>query len=227
MRLLLILSLLCQQATAFVVHQSNLHGPSSFSNNVLAARSQGPAVAGQRIDALFMFGGLFGGDDKKKDEDGELAMYRNLASSDVKFNSLSDYIQKWSQLFETDPKGMRLTTLVKVLPSNDSSGSDDEDVVAFNGVRLVFKSIDTGYKSKTEEGDAPRKKTEGDDSKKKKKKEKLQGGVEILVEKLSSGEIRVRARRCDLDEDTMIKEMSETAIIKELQTAIDVWKKEK
>jgi hypothetical protein len=79
---------------------------------------------------------------------------------------------------------------------------------------------DTGYRSKTEEGDAPRKKAEGDDSKKKKKKEKKQGGVEILVEKLSFGGIRVRARRCDLDEDTMIKEMSEKAIIAELQTAI-------
>jgi hypothetical protein len=49
----------------------------------------------------------------------------------------------------------------------------------------------------------------------------------ILFEKLSSGDIQVRARRCDIDEDTMIKEMSEQAIINELQTAIDVWKKEK
>jgi hypothetical protein len=222
---LLILSFLCQQAAAFLVLR-----PSSFSNNVLAVRSQGPAVAVQRIDALFLFGGLFGGDDKNKKEDGELALYPNLASSDVKFISLSDYIQKWSQMFETDPKGMRLTTRVKVLPSDDSSGPNDQDVVASNGVRLVFQSTDTGYKSKKEGDNASKtasKKTEGGDDSKKKKKEKMQGGVEILVEKLSSGDIQVRARRCDIDEDTMIKEMSEQAIINELQTAIDVWKKEK
>ena len=61
---------------------------------------------------------------------------------------------------------------------------------------------------------------------KKKKKKKLEGGVEILVEKLVSGTVQVRARRCDFDEDTMIKEMSEETIVKELRKAVDVWKRE-
>ena len=48
----------------------------------------------------------------------------------------------------------------------------------------------------------------------------------MLVEKLISGTIQVRAKRCDFDEDTMLKEMSEETIIKELSKAIDVWKRE-
>jgi hypothetical protein len=59
----------------------------------------------------------------------------------------------------------------------------------------------------------------------KKKDEKKQGGVEILVEKLSSSSLQVRAKRCEIDDDTMIKEMSEEVIIQELKKAIGVWKK--
>ena len=223
MKLIIFLPALFHQTVmAFVANRHVLHGPLSPSTNLFEVRPfQGPSTQTQ-----FMFGGLFGGDDDKKNEDHrELALYPNLGSSDLKYDSLSDYIQKWSQLFETDPKGMQLTTKVRVLPSDVSSGSDDEDVVEFSGMRLVFKSTDTGYKSKKEEGDATKSNAE-DTAPKKKKKENKQGGVEILVEKMSSDNVRVRARRCDFDEDTMIKEMSEEAIIKELQKAIEVWKRE-
>jgi len=70
---------------------------------------------------------------------------------------------------------------------------------------------------------------------KKKKEEKKQGGVEIqvVVKKLASASasassyslLQVRAKRCEVDEDTMIKEMSEEVIIQELTKAIGVWKK--
>jgi hypothetical protein len=54
----------------------------------------------------------------------------------------------------------------------------------------AFKAPIQGARSKKKKGTLPEK-AEGNDSKKK-KKEKKQGGVEILVEKLSSSEIRVR-----------------------------------
>ena len=53
----------------------------------------------------------------------------------------------------------------------------------------------------------------------------MEGGVEIRVEKLSNGEFQLTARRCDTDEDTMVKEMSEQAIVSELKQAFDAWKK--
>ena len=61
---------------------------------------------------------------------------------------------------------------------------------------------------------------------KKDKKEQVivkPGGVEILVEEQ---QLQVRVKRCETDEDTMIKEMSEETILKELKVALDVWKKD-
>lgn len=46
-----------------------------------------------------------------------------------------------------------------------------------------------------------------------------------MVEKLADNEVRVRAVRCNCDEDTIIKEMSEEIILSKLKEAIDVWKK--
>jgi hypothetical protein len=97
-------------------------------------------VAAQIIKAVLMFGSLFGGgDDKKINKDGELALYPSLlVSSDVKFSSLSKFIQKLSPLFEMDPKGMRLTTPMKDLPSNDSSGPDDEDFMPWHSMECTY-----------------------------------------------------------------------------------------
>ena len=53
-----------------------------------------------------------------------------------------------------------------------------------------------------------------------------QGGVEVLVDKVDGDLLQVRAQRCEIEEGTMIKEMSEATILKELQKAMDVWKKE-
>jgi hypothetical protein len=38
--------------------------------------------------------------------------------------------------------------------------------------------------------------------------------------------VKVQARRCDIDDDTMVKEMSEATIVKELNKAINTWKKD-
>lgn len=179
---------------------------------------------------LPMFGGLFGGGDDNKNNDGDLVVYSKLAQDDpVKFRSLSEYILEWSKL------EMQLTTPVEVLPSEgrngDAVGAEaeaDGDVVACNGVRFVFQSTDTGYKSRKEEdetgGYRPPLTSSQQQGGDKKKTKKMEGGVEILVEQLQSGEIRVRARRCEMDEDTMIKEMSEDKILQELKQAITAWK---
>jgi hypothetical protein len=237
---LIFLSLLCP-ATSFLTLQTQQQrtAPSSAPNLscIISKEKQTTPFAKQSLSndrligsPLYMFGGLFGGDGKaKNEEDRELAVYPKLASSDVKFNSLSDYIQTWSQLFVTDPKGMRLTTPVQVLPTSLEQ-PDDKNVVAANGVRLVFKSTATGYQSKTEQdstGGYGYKKPVNDNAEPatKKKEEKKEGGVEILVEQLANGEVRVTAKRCEIDENTMIKEMSEEAIVNELKKAIDAWKK--
>jgi len=249
----LFLQLLWRSATvvAFVVvdHNSLHHRSIKFSDTTYAGYSSSSTYyylqQNRRKETfLSIFGGIFGGGEKKK-KDGELAVFRNLVVSgeddDIAFTSLTNYIENWSKLFETDPKGMKLTTPVKVLPSiitaadatttttndeKDTTSSEDQSIAASNGIRLVFQNMDTAYLSRKEE-----KEQERSPNKKEKEKEKLQGGVEILVEKMivsdTNGkiELQVRARRCDFEEDTIIKEMSEETIVRELQLAIDIWKK--
>ena len=49
--------------------------------------------------------------------------------------------------------------------------------------------------------------------------------MEVLVEETMSGDLRVRARRCNMSEGTTVKEMSEDVIVKILQKAIAAWAK--
>jgi hypothetical protein len=221
-----------------------------------------PPTPTRTVSLQGFFGGMFGEAvvDQKKDEkkDKVLANYDvgTFKDVDVQFESLSDYIvNKWAPLFLSG--NIKLTTDVELVKLPQDSNK------AVAGCQLIFKKIDTGYVSKSEEGEGSYQRqtaatstttttttTEGakgsyqspptttnatttdnnnDDLKKKtttkKKDEKKQGGVEILVEKLSSSSLQVRAKRCEIDDDTMIKEMSEEVIIQELKKAIGVWKK--
>jgi len=189
----------------------------------------------------------------------------NAAAADATFDSLSTYIKSWSNLFQTGSGGgkggtIKLTTPVKVLLSDDDNDDDDNNnegsnaaadaVVASTGVRLVFQNVDTGYKNKREEQQQQQQDEDGDqeandgNGKREKKKPKLEGGVEILVQKIiavdekrnndnnnnnqqdDDVQVQVRAKRCNFNDDTIIKEMSEETIIKELDKAISVWKRQ-
>lgn len=183
-----------------------------------------------------MFGG--GGDSEKDELTKVLSTYdiKDVTSKDVdeRFESLSDYItNRWLGLFESG--NIKLTTPVKVSKTIESD-NDDSTVDEVQGCRLVFKKMDTGYKSKKEEstngggGGGENKSSSSSKEPSKKRKGSGQGGVEVLVQKISSNgsaSLRVIARRCEVDEDTMIKEMSEEIIVTELRKAIDVWKKVK
>jgi hypothetical protein len=178
----------------------------------------------------------------------QLAIFPKLAmKDDLAFTSLSEFLHDWSKLFETD-KSMKLTTPVQILmlASSDESSTtttaddvnkkddDNNKVVARSGLQFVFKNTNTGYMNRKEEaavGGGYRKPSSSSTSTtettpSQPKSDKKDGGVEILVEQLAtSGEVRVRARRCNVDENTMIKEMSEEKIISELKKALEVWKK--
>lgn len=197
--------------------------PSTAARNVNAAvtdiGSTHPAflsVPRSSKTKRFLFG--FGEKDETPDE-GDLAKYSSLPAA--KFDALSEYIRLWADLFEDESKQrMGLTTPVKIFPSK----SDADGVMASSGARIVFQKTKTGdkYTSKKED----KKVEDSDAAKRKKKKERLEGGVEVLVETLDGGDMVVRARRCDVDEDTLIKEMSEETILKELKRAMDVWRRD-
>lgn len=152
---------------------------------------------------------------------------------DPKFEQLAQYVQEWSAAFEGDRKGTGLTTPVLVRKSRKPVVSKFDGVVARSGVRILFQTTNTGdrYKSASEERKEDAERSGGRTVKKSSKplttKASKEGGVEILVEKTTDGSIRVRARRCNMDHKTIVKEMSEGVIVKNLSRAIDAWVKAK
>jgi hypothetical protein len=179
-----------------------------------------PATRSAPSTQQFLFGGLFEAKAETPDE-GDLAKYSGLPAD--KYEALSEYIRLWADLFEDESKQrMGLTTPVKIFPST----SDAEGVTDSSGVRIVFQKTKTGDKYKSSKDDKAGESESEDAPKKKKKDARLEGGVQVLVETLADGDMVVRARRSDFDEDTMIKEMSEETILSELKRAMDVWRRD-
>ena len=216
-------------------HQRKHHGPSTNTNTNTNAKSKSKSVVELNgfLDGLFGGGGDSNGDDEAVLATFDITKNVDAQNAGVRFESLSDYItQKWIRLFEDGT--ISLTTPVLVTKGGDAS-ADDASTTA--RCKLVFQKIDTGYKSNAEEKatggyTAPATTTTTTTTKlnpEEKKKEPKQGGIEILVEQENTKEqpsLRVTARRCDVDENTIVKEMSEEVVVSELQKAIEIWKKE-
>lgn len=182
---------------------------------------------------LRMFGNLFGGSDNKS-ADGELASFTNLAKTkedvDIAYDSITTYLEDWAKLFEGDGGKQRgLTTPVTVssfvppaISDDNDEAAEDRATVESSGVKLIFKPPKDNYYSKSEE-------QEKEKGQQEKKEEVSPGGVQVIAQKASNGnELRVVARRCDIEEGkTIIKEMSEQTIIDDLGKAIKIWKEER
>jgi len=149
---------------------------------------------------------------------------------DPKFEQLAEYVQGWSTQYEGDRKGTGLTTPVLVRRSRKPSASEIDGVAARQGIRILFQSTNTGdrYKSASEEK-ADEKERSGGGTTTRASPTKLvgkpskEGGVEVLIEKTTGGTIRVRARRCNMGDKTIVKEMSEEVIVKNLKRAVTAW----
>jgi hypothetical protein len=149
---------------------------------------------------------------------------------DPRFEQLAAYVKEWSAKYEGDRKGTRLTT--PVLVRNSRKGPSKFDgVVSREGVRILFQTTNTGdrYKSASEDRAEERERSAPSSTKKSSgpakiiSKARKEGGVEILVEKTTGGELRVRARRCNMDHKTVVKEMSEEVILSSLKKAVKAW----
>lgn len=147
-----------------------------------------------------------------------------------KYEKLATFIEEWSKMFEGKAKGTGLTTPVTLRISKRLP--DNVCVLRRFGVRLEFKETNTGsaYFSKGEEASKERQQgnyktqyAEKNVDSIKPRRQNNQGGVEVIVEQTVSGGLRVRARRCNLDDSTVIKEISEETILKKIQSAVNSW----
>ena len=206
-------------ASAFIFPHHSLHVHQHYQHQHLVHNRAAAAPEHGLNTKLNLFG--LGNDDTtdKDDPEKELARFSNLLvgdtnNIDTKLDSLSIMISSWSQMF-SDHKKMGLTTAVdiKELPNTADSA----------GVQLIFKK-GTGGRSAYYDKDQDDK--ENKDSKKREDSIK-NGGVQILINKVSDGaDLDVIASRCEIEEGTMIKEMSEQTIIDSLGQAMQAWKKE-
>jgi len=202
-----------------------------------------------------MFGNIFGGGSSSSNTDDKNAVLAEFllgASSssdtshniDVQYESLMDYItNEWSNLFVQGT--IKLTTPVTVVPAhdlatikdNDDDDTDNVSVEKVGGVKFIFRKAESKYK-KWDDGNSSGNKNDGDnagETQKKTnddKKQVSEGAVTVRVEQLASSPsspssaLRIRAVRSDIDDDTIIKEMSEEKLVEELKEAVAAWKKQ-
>jgi hypothetical protein len=141
------------------------------------------------------------------------------------YDQLVEYVREWAILLADTGKG--LTTPVIAAEGIQSRSAH---LVAYqDGVRLLFLQTKTGknYLSRQEEKEKQREQEDNSPQMKvNMSRLKKEGGIDLVVELTKENQLRVRARRCNYADDAVIKELSEETILKRLEDAMAVWKKE-
>lgn len=185
-----------------------------------------------------------GSDDNVKDNDSfvwddaflklkgpELVRFESLDSKikPEKFDQLVEYLKEWGKLLADSGK---LTTPIDFVPSStkgpnsataDATAAYYEGVSKRDGFKLVFRTTSTGqnYLSKQEERDLEQRGLVPTTATRSSRK--AEGGVQILVELTLPGNLRVRATRTNMGPETVVKELSETTILKRLEDSLDLF----
>mmetsp|Transcript_13704 Transcript_13704/g.20872 ORF Transcript_13704/g.20872 Transcript_13704/m.20872 type:complete len:214 (+) Transcript_13704:93-734(+) len=166
------------------------------------------------IHSLHLFG--FGEGNPKEGNGDELITIHNV-NVGSSIDGLSDYLMKWSKLFESG--GMGLTTPVKVSPL---LGGDNK------GFQILFQATKTGSAYISKKDEQRMEEENGDDGDLEPDTPKKEGGVDIiLIPTTDDGVVEIRAQRCEIEKGTIIKEMSEETIVRELNKAIKIWEKQR
>lgn len=152
----------------------------------------------------------------------ELARYESLVPAEL-FVQLVEYLKEWGMLLAESRK---LTTPIEYDISVKGPNAAFEGVAQRDGLKLLFRPTNTGadYLSKEEERELE--KRGASKSTTATRRLKREGGVEIMVEITTGGALRVRAARCNMGPATVVKELSESSILKQLKKGLDVFVRE-
>ena len=155
------------------------------------------------------------------------------------YDRLIEYLQEWADLLALSGKG--LTTPIRAEtdggldPTSMITPSTSRTTLYQDGVRLLFLPTNTGknYVSREEELQREQEGSSASPTATRSRKIAKEGGIDVVVEIANSPsnnesspmqQLRVRARRTNYAEDAVIKELSETTIVKRLEEAINVFK---
>lgn len=151
------------------------------------------------------------------------------------YDQLSEYLKEWASLLASTGKGLttpiRAETDTGLDPTSMVTPANSRTILYQVGVRLLFLPTNTGknYVSREEEA---RREREGRKTTKASPKIAKEGGIDVVVEivnlpgmdgREARQQLRVRARRTNYAPDAIIKELSETTIVKRLEDAIQVF----
>lgn len=170
------------------------------------------------------------------DEPGEL-----LDEISDMYDRLIEYMREWADLLALSGKG--LTTPIRAEidsgldPASMVTPSTSRTLLYQDGVRLLFLPTNTGknYASREEELQREQEGGKGTGTKTAQSRRiAKEGGIDVVVEIANSSgientgvpsqQLRVRARRTNYAADAVIKEISETTIVKRLEEAIEVFR---
>ena len=147
-----------------------------------------------------------GREEARHPRDGEELLRLDLPRSDAADRpALAAFLEEWAAGFARPGSG--LTTAVRVRRTSDAPS---RIAMAFvpqgNAYADVDKDEDEGWESGAPE-----------------KKRKKEGGVEIIVEDASP--LQTRLVRCNMSDDTVVKEMSEATLVERLKKDAKIWLK--
>jgi hypothetical protein len=157
-------------------------------------------------------------------------------AAEAQFGALVEYVREWAQLLANNQNQGRLATPIQAQDVTATSMSSNTCPTVIrrqqSAVRLLFLPTNTGnrYRSKDEERERERASdASASNSGVSARRATMakEGGVEFVVEVLKQdNRLRVRAKRCNYGDDTVIKELSEKTILSRFRQCMEVWQKD-
>jgi hypothetical protein len=174
----------------------------------------------------------------KEDPSKELACFENLVTgketeTEMKaaYESLTNYLQLWAFALQQDPKAFATPITTSKFKQQQVEQQfleeDGNNIKKSTSMKIIFRPPKRylSYKEQKglEKGVMPDRKGGKSDA-------WSPGGIQLTVQvemilQQETAELRLVAKRCDIDGDTLIKRKSERAIIRRLNEAIRIWKK--
>ena len=152
------------------------------------------------------------------------------------YDKLIEYLGEWADVLALSGKGLTTPIRAEIDGSLDPSSmvtpSNSRTLLVQDGVRLLFLPTNTGKNYASREEELEQEKQGQKSTNRPARKFAKEGGIDVVVEIANTSgidgppmqQLRVRARRTNYAEDAVIKEISESTIVKRLEEAIDVFK---
>jgi hypothetical protein len=158
----------------------------------------------------------------------ELARIALGSDAQANYLQLVEYLREWAMMLQG---GKGLTTPIRAeVPIQKMAMAPGVKESA--SVQLNFLPTATGknYLSREEEKELEKKKGTAASEQtlpfSSNRSTARDGGIEIIAEITTTGQLRVRAKRCNYADDIIVKELSEQTILSRFRKCIDVWKKD-